>query len=362
MAAEAWQGTRSWRALIRGVALALRHFRRNGDMTSPLQTGRDTAESLDEQRSRSPQVSILCVTYKQERFVLDAVRSLLQQNYSPLDIVILDDASPDATADIISAELGRHPHRTDIRFIRNEQNLGARGNILKGLALAKGEFIILSCGDDIMLPTRVEKMVKVWREEKVSLVATNAIYIDESSAELDRFYRRPGEPYDETFETLARDGGNALCFGASLGFERRLFDEAGWPRGHPTVLDIMLPFSAYLANGARFIPEPLLKYRVNSQNTSLSLAAEMSSGIDKLTIEFEIFCCHLEQSFLMEAELDRLNRANPVRFHKIARRIKPLVAVQTSEMARKLVRTRAELRKLGVTRLIGEKPKSTAQD
>jgi glycosyltransferase involved in cell wall biosynthesis len=316
----------------------------------------------DERPSDRPPVSIICVTYKQERFVLDAVRGLLQQTCSPLDIVILDDASPDATAHIIAAELGRHPHRTNVRFIRNEQNLGARANILKGISLAQGEFIILSCGDDVMLPTMAEKMVKVWLAEKVSLVTANAIYIDQSSSELDRFFRPPDGPYDETFETLARDGSNALCFGAGLGFERQLFDQAGWPRHYPTVLDIMLPFSAYLANGARFIPEPLLRYRVNPQNTSLSLAAESSTGIDKLAIEMEIFFRHLEQSFLMETELDRLNEKDPARFSEIASRIKPLVAVQACEMARKLVRTRAELNRLGVTRLIGPKSKPAAQD
>jgi len=250
--------------------------------------------------------------------------------------------------------LDRHPQRTDIRFVRTQQNLGVRDNILKGISLAQGKFIILACGDDIMLPTRVEKMVNVWRDEKVSLVTTNAMYIDENSAELGRFFRPPDQPYDQTLETLARDGSNALCFGASMGFERRLFEEAGWPRGYPSVLDTMLPFSACLAKGARFIPEPLLKYRVSPQNTSLSLAAESSTGVDKLMIEHNISCRHMEQSILMEGELERLNEKDPARYSEIARHIRPVIAVQRSEMACKLVQTRIELNKMGVTRLIGE--------
>jgi len=220
-------------------------------------------EEQYEQETISPAASVVCVTYNQERFVIDAIRGLLQQTFHPLDIIILDDASPDSTAEIIAAELDRHPQRTDIRFVRNQQNLGVRDNILKGISLAQGKFIILACGDDIMLSTRVEKMVNVWRDEKVSLVTTNAMYIDENSAELGRFFRPPDQPYDQTLETLARDGSNALCFGASMGFERRLFEEAGWPRGYPSILDTMLPFSACLTKGARFIPEPLLKYRVS---------------------------------------------------------------------------------------------------
>jgi hypothetical protein len=71
-------------------------------------------------------------------------------------------------------------------------------------------------------------------------------------------------------------------------------------------------------------------------------------------IEFNISCCHIEQSTLMEAELDRLNEKDPTRYSEIARQIRPLIGVQRSEMSRKLVRTRIELNKIGVTRLIGE--------
>ena len=215
--------------------------------------------------------------------------------------------------------------------------------MLKGAALVQSEFILLSSGDDIMLPTWVEKVVKVWRDEQVSLVTPNAIFVDENAVELDRFRRRPGEPYDESFEALARDGSNALCGGAGMGFERRFFAELGWLRNNRAPFDIMLPFSAHLANGARFVPEPLLKKRVHRQNLSLGLAAERSSGLERLKLEFDIYCNHVEYSFLMEAELDRLNEEDPARFSEIARRIKPLVAVQRSEMARKLVRTRIEL-------------------
>ena len=76
--------------------------------------------------------------------MLEAVRGLLQQTYSPLDMIILDGASPDATGDILAGELARYPHRSDIRFIRNEQNLDYRGNLLKGASMAQGEFILLS--------------------------------------------------------------------------------------------------------------------------------------------------------------------------------------------------------------------------
>jgi glycosyltransferase involved in cell wall biosynthesis len=298
-----------------------------------------------------PLVTIVMTTYNHARFIVDAIDGVLSQTYSPLDIIILDDASSDGTGDVIAAELTRHPRRQDFRFIRNETNRGGRANVIAGIALARGKFIIGTCGDDVMLPTMAEKMVDVWRREDVSLVTVNATYIDEDSKQLNRFFRNPTEPYDETFETLARDGGNAVCFGAAMGVERKLLDQFGFPPEYLTGADIMLPFYAYLHKGARFISEPLLKYRVHQRNSSLSLRAEACSGIEKLVLHEQMIVTHLIHAFEMDAELDRFNEADASRYSDIARRIKPLLAVQAIEMGRKLVSARIELSKLGVNKL-----------
>jgi glycosyltransferase involved in cell wall biosynthesis len=340
---------------IRRVAGKLRALVELMIRPSHSESSRLSSVDYDSNEKEAQRVSIICVTYQHEKFALDAVGGLLQQTYVPFEIIILDDASADATADIIAGELAKHPYRTEIRLVRNERNLGFRSNVLKGVEMAQGEFILLAHGDDIALPTWAEKMVKVWRDKKVSLVVANAQFVDENAVDLNRFRRPPDEPYDESFETLARDGGNALCGGAGMGFERRFFVGLNWLRDERAPFDIMMPFSACLADGARFVQEPLLKKRLHQHNLSLGRAAERSSGIERLMIEFDIFCNHLEYSLRMEAELDRLNEADPSRFSEIVRRIKPLVAVQTSEMARKLVRTRIELNRLGVNRLIGVK-------
>jgi glycosyltransferase involved in cell wall biosynthesis len=299
-----------------------------------------------------PLVSVVCVTYRQEGFAREAVRSVLAQTYPMLDIIILDDASPDDTGEVIAAELAKHRDRIDVRFIRNETNLGFFANARKGLSLAQGDFIVLFCGDDVMQPRMVERMVEVWREADVSLVTANACYIDEAGQKLNRFFRDPTQPYDDTFETLARHCRNAVCFGVAMGFERQLYEEFGFPPDHLTSEDIMLPFYAYLAKGARFIPEPLVQYRVHAHNSSLSLKWERSTPIDRLGVEFEMVFDALAHSVEMAAELERRRTADPARFGDIARRIQPLLTEQTYDWARKLVDTRIELGKFGVTRLI----------
>jgi hypothetical protein len=353
--AGARQGPSAARVSPTGAAETVRGAKR------PLAALVDTAApACDAALVTAPLVSLVLVAYRTEDFAAAAVRAALAQTYSPLDIIIVDDGSPDATADVISAELAQHSERTDIRFIRHSENLGAFAAWRSSLSFARGEFIVCSAGDDVMLPGMVERMVRVWQREDVSLVSANVRYIDAAGNELNRFYKDPEGFHDDSFETLARDGVNATCFGAAMGFERALYQEFGFPPEYLSAPDIMLPFYAYLRKGARFVAEPLLKYRVRDGNTSLSLQAERSPEIDRLAIEAEIFYVHLAHSLLMTEELERFDARDPVRAAEIASRIKPLLAAQTTETARKLVATRIALSKLGVARLTAPRIPSAA--
>jgi glycosyltransferase involved in cell wall biosynthesis len=291
----------------------------------------------------NPLISIILACYNQEKFVAEAVNGVLSQTYSPLDIVIIDDCSSDRTTEIIGAELARHPARSDIRFARNEQNLTTRGSTPKALSMIKGDFVVIGCGDDIMHPDMVAEIANVWIGENVSLVVTNASYIDENSNSLNRFYRDPHARADDSFETLARDGVNACCFGPVMSFERELYHTFGWSPAHLTAIDIMFPFYAYLLKGARFIEKPLLQYRVHSRNTSLSLGAEKSKGLEELISLERIYYVHLAHALFMRQELDRLRVIMPGRHAELEPRIAPLLEIQTAEYAKKFVQARIKL-------------------
>jgi glycosyltransferase involved in cell wall biosynthesis len=287
---------------------------------------------------------MLC--YNHEKFVTEALDGVRAQTYSPLDVVIVDDCSQDRTAEIVAAKLAEDRRGFDVRFIRNAHNMGLLGAREAGIKAARGAFIVNTCDDDVMLPDMVAEMVEAWRTKGVSLVTTNVEYIDTNSRSLGRTARDPGVPADDSFETLARDGANACCFGASLGFERTLWETFGMPPAHLDNLDIMLPFHAYLMKGAHFVIKPLLKYRVHGQNTSLSLQAEQADEAGRLRAHERIFYGHLAHAVAMQEALDRLSGTMPARYTELAPKIGPLLAIQTVEMAKKLVRTRIELHRL----------------
>jgi len=285
----------------------------------------------------------LCFNY--ERYIDEALNGLFAQTYRPLDIIVLDDCSSDRSAEIIETRLAQQGNPPNIRFVRNQRNTV---NPIPGiLGMIKGQFVILVSADDVMLPHMVERLTQTWLQQKVSLVTANVLYIDEKSNFLGRTSRALASPADDSLETLARDGTNACCFGAAMGFERAIYDTFGVP---PTNFlecgDIILPFYAYFLGGARFINEPLLKYRVHSGNTSLSLLAEKTGGEEQLLAVNRSLTNHLVRRVFFDEELDRVGAESPQRFGVVANKIRPLVAVQITEMARKLVRNRRELHEL----------------
>lgn len=296
--------------------------------------------------SENPLISVVLLCYNHEEFVAEAFAAVLSQTYRPLEIIIVDDCSTDSTPDIVSrkiAELSNPPH---VRFIRNARNRRLLGTCDVGIRAARGEFVVLTCDDDVMLPDMVAEMVDFWRSQSVSLVTTNAEYIDAQSNRVGRTHRDLETPPDDSFETLARDGSNACCFGATMGFERRLHRMFGMPPAHLDNIDIIYPFYAYVLNGAKFLNKPLLGYRVHGGNNSLSLIDERSDEMGRLTVRDRIFYGHVAHAVVMMEQLDQLSLTMPDRYAELAPRIAPLLTIQAVEMAKKMVHNRIAMQEL----------------
>ena len=102
-----------------------------------------------------PRVSVLMPVYNTERYLSDAVDSILTQTFTDYEFIIVDDGSTDSTWEILT--------RYDdpcIRLVRNENNIGLIGSLNRGLELARGEYIARMDADDISLPERLATQVQ----------------------------------------------------------------------------------------------------------------------------------------------------------------------------------------------------------
>ena len=98
--------------------------------------------------SKRPRVSVLMSVWNGERYLRQAIESILNQTFRDFEFLIVNDGSTDGSRDIILSNDNR------IRLLDNEANLGLTTSLNRGLELATGEYIARQDADDISLPER----------------------------------------------------------------------------------------------------------------------------------------------------------------------------------------------------------------
>lgn len=107
---------------------------------------------------------MVVLTYKQENLVVETLKSIYNQTFKNIELVISDDASKDNTQKVIEDWITTQKDRFDNVVINyNKKNLGISGNHTAGVKLANGEFIKYIGGDDILLPDAVKKCMIFWK-------------------------------------------------------------------------------------------------------------------------------------------------------------------------------------------------------
>ena len=140
-------------------------------------------------------VTILMSVYNGEKYLHEAVESILNQTFSGFEFLIIDDASKDGTPEILH-EYAEKDQR--IRVETNAENLGLTTSLNKGLRLARGEYVARMDADDISDPTRLEKQIKYMQNHpEIGLLGTAYHSIDEKGN-----YIRTN--YPETSDTAIR--------------------------------------------------------------------------------------------------------------------------------------------------------------
>lgn len=123
-----------------------------------------------------PAISVVMPAYNHERYVAEAIESVLNQSFEDLELVIVDDGSTDNTAQVIKGF-------TDPRVIYHyQENQDAFNSLNNGMALARGDFISIINSDDVYARTRLERMLQAHGDTGVQCVFSDVLLIDDNSA------------------------------------------------------------------------------------------------------------------------------------------------------------------------------------
>lgn len=214
-----------------------------------------------------PLVTFVVLSYNQEKFIRAAVESAFAQTYSPLEIILSDDQSPDATFAIIEemAAAYRGPHI--VRAVQPPRNLGLLQHVMKCGREAQGEIVVMAGGDDIAKPNRVTRLVEAFTLQTGAAYSLSDL-IDANGTLIRKDIERGSRPV--TFDaTIAR----AMCLAGNPGHVKVTQGSTAAYRSElfaaPINLDrksyseeMLLCFYSYLLGmEVALVPESLVEYR-----------------------------------------------------------------------------------------------------
>lgn len=198
-----------------------------------------------------PTISVVMVTYNHEKFIGEAVESILNQTFEDFELIIVDDGSTDSTMDIIA-------QYDDPRIIAfTQENSGPSIAFNNGLNRSRGDYIAFMSGDDISLENRLELQLNQLKQKNSGIVFSLPNIINSKSELLENetcpsFFGKTFDSIAELYKILFYKG-NFLCASSAfcnksvitkLGFFKRgliqLQDFDYWIRACKKGIDIQV--------------------------------------------------------------------------------------------------------------------------
>ncbi len=117
--------------------------------------------------NNEPIVSVLITAYNREKFIGEAIESVLASSYSSFELIIVDDSSSDNTFEVAKSYTLEDSR---IHLYRNTTNLGQFANRNRAASLAKGEFLKYLDSDDILYPNALEHFVNSLKKYPTAVI------------------------------------------------------------------------------------------------------------------------------------------------------------------------------------------------
>lgn len=134
----------------------------------------------------TPTFSIVALSYNHEKYIKEALDSILGQTFQDFELIVIDDCSTDNTSEAARSVLKDVDHV----FIQNEESMGNCKSFNKALLQASGKYIIDLSTDDMLLSNRLEEDYQVFEslDNDFGLIHGNAICIDETGNLLKEYH------------------------------------------------------------------------------------------------------------------------------------------------------------------------------
>lgn len=201
----------------------------------------------------NPKVSVLMSVFNGENYIKEAIDSILSQTYKNFEFLIINDGSVDNTAGILKGYADSR-----IKIHSNKIKLGLTKSLNLGLKMATGEYIARQDADDISLPTRLQKGIKLLDEKKeIGLLGMGWYIIDGKGKEIGL-----------SIPSRGKLSVHFMCHG-TIFIRRKCLEKIGLYRD---IFEYAQDYDLWLRIGEEFeienLREPLYKLRVHEASIS----------------------------------------------------------------------------------------------
>ena len=215
-----------------------------------------------------PLVSIVLPTYKRAHVLKSAIKSVLNQTYTNLELIIVDDNSPDATREVVASYSDPR-----IRYVRNEPNLKLPRALNRGFSLARGEYLTWTSDDNLYGENAIQCMVDALQGGDCDFVYADYYLF----ADLDTTGRPLDIHHDKLPGKVQLEKGNHI--GACFMYTREVYEAVG---EYDPELFLVEDYDYFIRIAKRFrlchIPEPLYYFRRDDDTLYISRFCEVKAS------------------------------------------------------------------------------------
>jgi len=207
-----------------------------------------------------PEISVVMPVYNAEKYLNEAIDSVLNQTYSSFELIILNDNSSDTSKAIIESYLAKDSR---IFFIDKETNVGPANLRNEGFELARGTFIALLDADDIAKPTRFEKQIAVLNNNP-EIGVCGSWFTSFGEKVPNKIIKHP-EAHDQIKVNFLIDCtlGNSTAF-----FRKKILGDVRYESEYVPTEDYHLWSRLIVKTQFYIIQESLVDYRIHDSNIS----------------------------------------------------------------------------------------------
>lgn len=214
-------------------------------------------------------VSIIIPAYRHQDYIEEAIHSVLAQTQVSLELIVIDDASPDQTWERIEAIKDKR-----IRAYRNQHNLGAHASINRGLNEAEGDYLCILNSDDYFHPERLSRLLELAKQQDTEdfFAFTDVVLVDDT--ETARTEQSRITHYEKLKSFCIHNSpsqwflaGNPALTTSNFFFSRSILEKTGpfLPLRYTHDWDWAVRASTHCQ--PTWLHEPLLNYRIHASNT-----------------------------------------------------------------------------------------------